>query len=67
MDYTKIKLVIDMETGNESIKEKMNRDIPEDDKSLRASDEKEQDEEIKKERCEPCMHCGYHCIFLKEK
>ncbi|MEI6100523.1 MAG: hypothetical protein WCP73_01685 [Eubacteriales bacterium] len=19
------------------------------------------------ERCEPCMHCGYHCKFLNEE
>ena len=31
------------------------------------SDEKENQNAEKKERCNPCMHCGVHCIFLKEE
>jgi hypothetical protein len=67
--YTKIKLVIDMKMDEESTKEQVNREAPDDDKSIRIADEKEKEnnESIKKERCEPCMHCGVHCIFLKEE
>lgn len=64
--YTKMKLVIDMKMDNEWANEQPGREIPEDDTTMRATDEKEKDETVKKERCEPCMHCGYHCIFLKE-
>lgn|GEM_PF-3220276 len=42
------------------------RTKPESIEPIQISEEKENKETVKKERCEPCMHCGVHCIFLKE-
>lgn len=64
--YTKMRLVIDMKNGTEAQKES-GRQSPETIESLQISKDKENTEAVKKERCKPCMHCGVHCIFLKEE
>lgn len=55
-----------MINGGGSNNKSIIRETPEVNKSMQISKEENQ-EEAKKERCEPCLHCGVHCIFLKEE
>jgi len=60
-----MRLVVDMKKKLNTETEK-SRTKPESIEPIQISEEKENKETVKKERCEPCMHCGVHCIFLKE-
>ncbi len=62
-NYTKMKT----EMGMEKIQKKEGALHPRAIKKSQISEEKTNDEEAKTQRCNPCMHCGVHCIFLKDK
>ena len=73
--YTKIILVIGMkenDTNNvksnqeEQLKKEPDQENKEE-KPAGSGFENEQKNQKKIDRCEPCLHCGSHCIYLNRE
>jgi hypothetical protein len=65
--YTKMKLVIDKMDNQKPGVQPTDKEKKENLKSEQISQEKENKDTERKERCNPCMHCGVHCIFLRKE
>ena len=77
VNYTRIILVIGMEekltdsknsNQEEQLKKEPDREEIQENSCDQGNKNEENSEDLKKiERCEPCLHCGWHCIYLNRE